>query len=131
MIHFIELDDQMTTFTYYNERNERIKKELLSAGEKQLLVIAILWGLGICSDKRLPVVIDTPLGRLDSYHREMLVKNYFPKASRQMIILSTDQEITNSDYKTLKEHTCREYTLVYDSDTKSSRISEEYFGDVR
>ncbi len=131
LIHFIELDDQMTTFTYYNERNERIKKELLSAGEKQLLVIAILWGLGICSDKRLPVVIDTPLGRLDSYHREMLVKNYFPKASRQMIILSTDQEITNSDYKTLKEHTCREYTLVYDSDTKSSRISEEYFGDVR
>lgn len=130
LIHYIELDNQMTTFSYYNEQDKRIQKELLSAGEKQLLVIATLWGLGICSDKRLPVVIDTPLGRLDSYHREMLIKNYFPKASKQMIILSTDQEITNSDYEILKEYTCRKYTLVYDSETKSSRISKEYFGDV-
>lgn len=121
----------MMAFSYYNGQKKQIRKDLLSAGEKQLLVIAILWGLGICSDKKLPVVIDTPLGRLDSYHREMLIKNYFPKASKQMIILSTDQEITNLDYQILKEHICKEYTLIYDDETKSSRIVEEYFGDVR
>lgn len=131
LIDRVVLDDQMTAFSYYNEQNEQIRKDLLSAGEKQLLVIAILWGMGICSEKKLPVVIDTPLGRLDSYHREMLIKNYFPKASRQMIILSTDQEITDRDHRILKEHICKEYTLVYENETKGSRIAEEYFGEVK
>lgn len=131
LINRVELNDETMTFSYYNEQNEQIRKRLLSAGENQLLVIAILWGLAIRSDKKLPVVIDTPLGRLDSYHREMLIKNYFPKASKQMIILSTDQEITNLDHEILKEHICKEYTLVYDDETKSSRIVEEYFGDIK
>lgn len=131
LITRIELDNQMLKFSYYDGQEKQILKDLLSAGEKQLLVIAILWGLGICSDKQLPVVIDTPLGRLDSYHREALIKNYFPKASKQMIILSTDQEITNMDYETLKEHICREYTLIYDDEIKSSRIMAGYFGDTK
>lgn len=131
LMNRIELDSQMTTFAYYDAQMNQIRKETLSAGEQQLLVIAILWGLGICSDKKLPVVIDTPLGRLDSYHREMLIKNYFPKASKQMIILSTDREITSEDYEILKESICKEYTLVYDEKTKGSRIVEKYFGDVR
>ena len=41
----------------------------LSAGEKQLMVISLLWALAICSKKKLPVIIDTPLSRLDSAHR--------------------------------------------------------------
>jgi len=44
---------------------------------KQLLAIAFLWGLARVSGRKLPVAIDTPLGRLDSSHRTNLVERYF------------------------------------------------------
>jgi DNA sulfur modification protein DndD len=40
----------------------------------------------------LPAVIDTPMARLDSAHRQNLVERYFPHASHQVIVLSTDSE---------------------------------------
>lgn len=101
---------------------------MLSSGEKQILVIAMLWALGICSKSNFPLIIDTPLARLDSVHRLSLIENYFPKASEQVIILSTDQEITYSDYRALKKYVGKEYTLMYDEETMSSSIQAGYFG---
>ena len=82
----------------------RLKKLTLSAGEKQLMVISLLWALAKCSKRKLPVIIDTPLSRLDSNHRETLIKSYFPNASEQTIILSTDSEITSDYYMMMKEN---------------------------
>ena len=48
-----------------------------------------------------------------------------------MIILSTDQEITEKDYRELKKYVGREYTLVYDVETMSSSIRPGYFGGNR
>ena len=53
----------------------------------------MLWALGRTSGRPLPVIIDTPLARLDSDHRRLLVENYFPQASHQVILLSTDTEV--------------------------------------
>lgn len=77
----------------YNEQGNLIEKNRLSAGEKQILAISLLWGLARVSEKNLPIAIDTPLGRLDSSHRYNLVERYFPTASHQVILLSTDTEI--------------------------------------
>lgn len=85
-----------------DSEDEEIAKKRLSAGEKQLMVISLLWALAICSKKKLPVIIDTPLSRLDSSHRRALIKTYFPKASDQTIILSTDSEINETYYGFLK-----------------------------
>ena len=67
-------------------------KERLSAGEKQLMVVSLLWALAICSRRKLPVIIDTPLSRLDSKHRMALLQTYVPNASDQTNVLSTDSE---------------------------------------
>lgn len=86
----------------------------LSAGERQLLAVAILWGLGRSSGRPLPTVIDTPLGRLDSVHRTHLVERYFPRASHQVLLLSTDEEITGSYFEALKPSIARTYHLRFD-----------------
>lgn len=103
--------------------------ERLSSGERQLLATAMLWGLARASGKPLPMIIDTPLGRLDSSHRRHLVERYFPMASHQVVLLSTDEEVTRTHLDRLKPHIGRSYRLVFDEDRRSSRVEEGYFGD--
>lgn len=91
------------------------------------MVISMLWALAICSKKKLPVIIDTPLARLDSVHRKALIRKYFPNASEQTIILSTDSEIDSTYYNIIKKYVSNEFTLRYDEDSKSSTIEQGYF----
>ncbi len=109
----------------YND--EVIPTNRLSAGERQLLAISILWGLAKASGQPLPAIIDTPLGRLDSEHREHLINNYFPNASHQVILLSTDTEIDCENRDTLAKNIGKEYQIKYDQSVKTSTISAGYF----
>lgn len=131
LIDQILMDENTLDLSYINHDGEKIEKASLSAGEKQLMVISLLWALAICSKRKLPVIIDTPLSRLDSNHREALISSYFPHASEQTIILSTDSEITPEYYNMMKENIGDEFTLVYDDSTKSTSIRSGYFvGDM-
>src|SRR6185436_7598303 len=96
-----------------------LSPERLSAGERQLLAVSTLWGLARASGRPVPVVIDTPLGRLDSTHRQHLLERYFPQASHQVILLSTDKEIDEAAYAKLKPAVSRAYTLRFDDKTAS------------
>jgi DNA sulfur modification protein DndD len=107
--------------------NVSISKKDLSAGEKQIYAIAMLEALAITSGRRLPIIIDTPLGRLDSHHREKLVHHYFPSASHQVIILSTDTEINNGFYNDLSEYIGKSYRIEYDESEALSTIKSDYF----
>ncbi|MBG1252217.1 DNA sulfur modification protein DndD [Burkholderia pseudomallei] len=98
----------------------------MSAGERQLLAVSVLWALARTSGRKLPTVIDTPLGRLDGSHRQNLVQNYFPVASHQVLIFSTDEELTPKYYNQLKGSIAREYQIVFDEVTQSSRVEVGY-----
>jgi len=102
----------------------------LSAGERQLLSVAILWALAEASGKEIPTIIDTPMGRLDGKHRTKLVENYFPAAAGQVILLSTDEEIAGQYYKKLKRSVAKEYHISYEETAKTSTITEGYFGEL-
>lgn len=127
MISKILMDADSLNLRYLDDHSTEVEKSSLSAGEKQLMVIAVLWALAICSRKRLPVIIDTPLSRLDSVHRASLVKNYFPFASAQTIILSTDSEIDHYYYEMMKDSIGDEFTLYYNEESKSTTILKGYF----
>ena len=127
LIDRIKMDPVSLDLKYLNADGEEVNKASLSAGEKQLMVISLLWALAICSKKKLPVIIDTPLSRLDSAHRVSLIQTYFPQASEQTIILSTDSEIDRNYYTIMKDDIGDEFTLVYDDSTKSTTIHRGYF----
>ncbi len=115
------------TLSINKPNNLPVSANTLSAGERQLLAVAILWALAKSSGKTLPTVIDTPLGRLDGPHRQKLIKNYFPKASSQVLIFSTDEEVTKDHYESLKPHIAAEYKINYLEETESSSFEEGYF----
>lgn len=128
LIDHVEMDPVTLDWKYINGDGNEVEKNVLSAGEKQLMVISILWALAICSKKKLPVIIDTPLSRMDSNHRKALITVYFPNASDQTIILSTDSEIDEKYYQLIKENVGDEFTLVYDDEKQRTRIEKGYFG---
>ena len=127
LIDHIEMDPVTLDLKYIDQSGGEIEKSSLSAGEKQLMVISLLWSLALCSKKKLPVIIDTPLSRLDSAHRVSLIETYFPQAGEQTIILSTDSEIDRNYYDIMKENIGDEYTLLYDDETKATTVIEGYF----
>jgi len=101
--------------------------ERLSAGERQLLATSLLWGLARASGRPVPTIIDTPLGRLDSSHRRHLVDRYFPFASHQVLLLSTDEEIVGKYHDALKPFISRTYLLEHNENAKNTHIREGYF----
>jgi len=107
-----------------------VAKEELSAGEKQIYAISVLWALGKVSGRPLPIIIDTPLARLDRDHRALLGKRYFSKASHQVIVLSTDTEIDRDFLPLLGDSVARTYKLEFDSEHQSTQIQEGYFEGV-
>ncbi len=129
LVHRVAIDTHTFSLSLYDTQGQPVPKHRLSAGEKQLLAIAFLWGLARVSGRRLPVAIDTPLGRLDSSHRSNLVERYFPSASHQVILLSTDTEIGEIEVKKLRanEAIAREYLLKYDSSNRQTTIQPGYF----
>ena len=102
----------------------------LSAGESQMLAIAILWGLSEATGKSIPVVVDTPLARLDLDHRQRLVDEYFPNASHQVIVLSTDTEVDDPLYQRLQPYVSRAYLLHHEDSEKATGVTSGYFGEA-
>jgi DNA sulfur modification protein DndD len=110
-----------------DSRGKLLPTGRLSAGERQLLAVSIIWGLSKASGRRLPAVIDTPLGRLDSVHRRRLIENYFPKASHQVLLLSTDEEIEGEYFRKLERWVGRSYLLEHNDADDSTSVRTGYF----
>ncbi len=114
----------------FNSDGQEMPSSRLSAGERQLLAVALLWGLARVAGHRLPTVIDTPLGRLDSSHRISLVDRYFPLAGNQVLLLSTDQEIDEKLMRRMSKSISRSYVLSNDASTGSTTVESGYWWDL-
>lgn len=130
IITSISIDPASLDITLRDYNDGILLKEQLSAGEKQMFAISILWGLALSSGYKLPVIIDTPMARLDSAHRTNFINKYLPNASSQVIVLSTDEEINGKYLDDIREYINMTYTLVYDETEKCSSITPGYFGGV-
>lgn len=127
LVQKVIVDQESFDVTLISGRNVVIPKIELSAGEKQIYAIALLWALARTSGRRLPFIIDTPLARLDTEHRTNMIKGFLPNASHQVIVFSTDTEIDRSYFGQLQSCISRAYQLEYDMAQESTSAKEGYF----
>lgn len=127
LVQNLRIDPETFAVTLQDKRGQDLPFDRLSAGERQLLATAMLWGLARASGRPIPTVIDTPLGRLDSSHRNHLVERYFPRASHQVLLLSTDEEIVGNFHQKLEPFIARQYLLDHDEVLGSTNVKPGYF----
>jgi len=127
LITDVRIDPDTYTVSLTGVDGHALPAKDLSAGERQLLAVALLWGLARAAGQPLPVVIDTPLGRLDGSHREHLLERYFPLASHQVVLLSTDTEIDEDAYELIAPRVGRSYHLEFDPETNATFVEDGYF----
>ena len=126
----IEIDPTSLDVTILDTDGNELLKNQLSAGEQQMFAISIVWALALTSGYKAPVVIDTPMARLDSSHRANFVTKYLPAASSQVLVLSTDEEVYGHYLDLIRDWVMDYYTLLYREEDKCTCIIKGYFGEV-
>jgi DNA sulfur modification protein DndD len=116
----VRIDPSSFHMSIFDVNGHEVRR--LSAGEREILALSMLWALGKISRRALPIVIDTPLGRLDRRHRDNIVEHFLPNAADQVIVLATDEEITRERHKVLKSRMSGDLALVFDSDSRSTQV---------
>ncbi len=86
----------------------------LSAGERQLYALALLWALRQVSGQKLPLAVDTPLARLDNIHRARFIHDYIPAVSDQVLLFATNAELDAELLKQVEPYLARLYQLHFD-----------------
>ena len=106
---------------------KRIDLSRLSKGERQIFILSLYWAIIELSGQDIPFVIDTPYARIDANHRKEISLKFFPNISKQVIILSTDEEINKEYYSILKPYIAKEYLLMNDESQNKTTIEKRYF----
>ena len=105
---------------------KRLEFQQFSKGEKQIFILSLYWAIIKTSGRDIPFIIDTPFARIDTEHREQIAKKFFPNISAQVIILSTDEEITQPYYDVLRPYIAQEYTLSYNEKLGQTEVLRGY-----
>ncbi|MEH6995724.1 DNA sulfur modification protein DndD [Neobacillus drentensis] len=121
------IDHETYDVKLFDTHKELIEKSTLSAGEKEILLISIIWAIFKCSGRKVPFIFDTLLGRLDKTHKAAVLSEFIPNCGRQAIILSTDSEIDQHNYTILENNVAKEYMLDFNVEKQETRILNRYF----
>ena len=130
LVSKIHIDTDSLDVTILDPDGHELLKNQLSAGEQQMFAISIVWALARTSGYKAPVVIDTPMARLDSSHRVNFVTSYLPSASSQVMVLSTDEEIYGRYLDMIRENVVAYFTLHYQEEDQCTSIVNVYFEGV-
>ena len=130
LVSRIEIDPTSLDVTILDIEGNELLKNQLSAGEQQMFAISIVWALALTSGYKAPVVIDTPMARLDSSHRANFVTKYLPAASSQVMVLSTDEEVYGHYLDLIRDNVLDYYTLLYLEEEQCTCIIKGYFGEA-
>ncbi|WP_165226410.1 AAA family ATPase [Aquisphaera insulae] len=105
--------------------------EMMSGFERRSFGIAFSLALAEITQKRVPLVIDTPLGNADQGYRRRLLKALMNVDLDQVIILTHDAEVAGSVFEEI-EGQVRQYFLVeFDQNKQESVVyPDRYFDGI-
>ena len=117
----------------YNNAHDLYKRvdiSRLSKGERQIFILSLYWAIIEVSGQDIPFIIDTPYARIDANHRKEISEKFFPNISKQVVILSTDEEINEEYYEIMKPYIAKEYLLINDENQNRTTVEQHYFFEV-
>lgn len=121
LIHSIELDETYT-LVFRDRGGRTVGRSSLSSGIKQLAATALLWAMKEVPEYEVPVIIDTPLGRIDRENQENMLRNYYPNLAGQVIIMPTNAEIDDRKFDSIRHRVAKQYCIRNDSGDAASVV---------
>ncbi len=109
--------------------NKPVIVENQSSGQKQILAIAIFWALNRLSNSSIPLIIDTPLSRIDVINRSRIIKEFY-KQDSQVIVLPHSGEMGMQEYKFAKPHLAGLYKIDNNKDRGHATIKRANIEDI-
>lgn len=103
-------------------------KQQLSAGEKQIFIMALYQALSQLNKIDIPYIVDTPFARIDKEHREKILQKFFKKLNGQIIILSTDEEIVGDYQNVISDVVSNTFVLNHTLKGNTEILEDIYFG---
>jgi len=126
-ISSIRINPETFEVSLFDRDRDMVVKETLSAGEKEILLLSLIWAMFKCSGRRVPFIFDTLLGRLDRTHKRNILIDFIPSCGDQVLILSTNSEVDESHYKLLEEYLSHRYLLEFNIEKHQTVVSHHYF----
>ncbi len=111
LVDHVTIND-VYTMSYFDAQGREIGRSSLSSGLKQLAATALLWALKDVSELEMPVVIDTPLGRIDRENQDNMLNVYYPHLAQQVIILPTNTEIDQRRFELVRDRVAEQFLIV-------------------
>lgn len=106
----------------------------LSGAQKRAFGLAFTLAVADVSGQEAPIVIDTPVGNMDSKYRERVLRYVASAAPGQVIFLSHDEEISESYRQRLSPAIQKAILVSFEQVAEGSGVStltnDKYFGNV-
>lgn len=133
--HFLELFDAKYLMDINDLRLGKVDSIRLPAkitapfsqGERQVYIMALYLALLKTSRKDIPFFIDTPFARIDSNHRDRIVKQFFKGIENQIFILSTDEEIVGQYERLIDDAVANKFLLKINTYGHTQVVVNQYF----
>jgi DNA sulfur modification protein DndD len=128
-ILFPETEDGAPVFQGRDGHAQRI--DTMSGFERRSFGISFSLALAEITQRRVPLVIDTPLGNADSEYRPRLLQALTDVQLDQVIILTHDQEVTGPLLEKIEGKVCQKFLVTFDDSARCSVVRpNRYFGGV-
>ena len=123
LIETVSINPELFTVALSGADGRPLDLTAFSAGERQLFALALLWSLRQISGRQLPLVIDTPLARLDDSHRTRMLHDFVPQVSDQVVLMTTDAELDGRLLRQAEQWLARGYRLSFDAERQETVVT--------